>query len=273
MSKLIVNVALTGCVHYRHNNLDLPITPDEIARDVLRCHNAGASMFHIHARDSMENPTYQASVYHNIITKVRELVSDAVIVASCSGRIHKTFEERSEVLNLKSVDMASLTVGSFNFPYSASVNDPTMIEALAKKMLKEDIKPELECFELGHVAYLHHLIHRGHIELPLYVNLLLGNRGSIPANMRHLMDMIELLPERTLWAGAGIGRFQYNVNRWSIGLGGHVRVGLEDSLMMDAGELATNVKQVERIVELGRAFGREPASCNEVREWLQIPKR
>jgi uncharacterized protein (DUF849 family) len=276
MGKLIINVALTGMVPGKNDNPNVPITPDEIADDCHRCYRAGASVFHLHARDEKGEPTYRSDLYRDIITKVRNRCPDAVICASTSGRVFKSFEQRSEVLNLDGAarpDMASLTLGSLNFPKQASVNEPEMIKALAKKMNSQGIVPELEVFDMGMLDYAKYLIDRKVLHEPFYFNLLLGSLGTLAATPFNLSTLTTSLPPGAVWAGAGIGRFQFYVNSMAITMGGHVRVGLEDNLFMDSKkqEPATNLKLVERLVRLARSAEREICTPLEAREIIGLP--
>jgi hypothetical protein len=161
---LIINAALTGMVPTKADNPALPITPEEIAEDAARCVHAGASILHLHARDEKGGPTYRAEVYARIITAIREHRPDAIVCVSTSGRTFKSFEERSEVLWLEGdlkPELASLTLGSLNFPKQASVNEPEMIHSLAGCMSERGIVPELEVFDFGMVDYAKTLLDRG----------------------------------------------------------------------------------------------------------------
>jgi 3-keto-5-aminohexanoate cleavage enzyme len=276
MDKLIINVAVTGMVPRKKDNPHVPITPDEIAEDCHQCYQAGASVFHLHARDKSGEPTYRSELYREIITKVKDRCPDAVICISTSGRVFKSFEERSEVLNLDGdvkPDMASLTLGSLNFPKQASVNDPHMIQALAQKMHKHGIVPELEVFDMGMLDYAKYLISRNILHEPFYFNLLLGSLGTLSATPFHLSTLITSLPPNATWAAAGIGKFQFYVNSMAITMGGHVRVGLEDNLYMDAKKekLATNLMLVERLVKLARSVEREICKPHEARKIIGLP--
>jgi 3-keto-5-aminohexanoate cleavage enzyme len=276
MDKLIINVALTGMVPGKNDNPHVPITPGEIAEDCQRCYEAGASIFHLHARDENGKPAYHSKLYRDIITKVREQCPDAVICVSTSGRVFKSFGQRSEVLNLDGSvkpDMASLTLGSLNFPQQASTNEPRMIQALAERMSDRGIVPELEVFDLGMLDYARYLIDRKILREPFYFNLLLGSLGTLSATPFHLSTMITSLPPNATWAGAGIGRFQFYVNSMAITMGGHVRVGLEDNLFMDAQKQkpATNLMLVERLVKLAGSVEREICSPHEARKIIGLP--
>ncbi|HET7515085.1 MAG TPA: 3-keto-5-aminohexanoate cleavage protein [Gaiella sp.] len=275
---LIVNAALTGMVPSRADNADVPLTPEEIAADAERCVRAGASVVHLHARDDDGSATYRAEVYAEIVAKVRERCPDVVVCVSTSGRLHKTFEERSEVLDLDGhlkPDMASLTLGSLNFPRQASVNEPEMIRRLAERMAERGIVPELEVFDVGMLDTAVYLVQRGVLRPPLYVNLLLGSLGTLSATPFNLALLTEKLPPGATWAAAGIGRFQFSMNALAIAMGGHVRVGLEDNLWLDVEKKrpATNRTLVERLVRVATAMERAIATPAQAREIIGLRPR
>ncbi|HUO08204.1 MAG TPA: 3-keto-5-aminohexanoate cleavage protein [Phycisphaerae bacterium] len=270
--KLIINAALTGMVPEKQDNPHVPITPEEIAADARRCTDAGASILHLHARDGEGRPSCQAEIYGEILQRVRDACPDVILCVSTSGRVHKTFEERSAVLDDPAVEMASLTLGSLNFPKQESVNSPEMIRRLALRMRERGILPELEVFEIGMAEYVHYLLKKDVLATPLYCNILLGNLGTLGASALNLGAAVAALPQSTTWAAAGIGRFQQDVNRMAVEMGGHVRVGLEDNLWLDRErrEPATNVRLIERIVEFARSMGRDVATPSESREIIGI---
>ena len=280
MNPLLINVALTGMVPTTKDNPNVPVTPEAIAADVRRCYDAGASVFHIHARNTDETPAYEAEKFREIIDAIHSAVSDPNIVlcVTTSGRTHNTLECRSDVLRLDGPykpDMASLTLGSMNFPKQASVNSPDMISGLAMRMQERGIVPELEVFELGMINYSQYLLKKGILKQPLYYNLLLGSLGTIAATPINLAMLVQALPDGATWAATGIGQYQFEVNTWAITTGGHVRVGLEDGIFMDRAktDLGSNARMVERVVKVARAIGREPASSLEARAIIGLPRR
>lgn len=278
MAPLIVNLAPTGMVPMPRDNAAVPVTPEAIARDAADCRVIGASIVHLHARDADGAPTWCPERYREMIRAVRGAAPDIIVCVSTSGRTFSAFDQRAAVLDLDEdarPDMASLTLGSLNFPTQASVNDPAMIEALATRMQERGIVPELEVFDLGMLDYARYLIDRRVLRPPFYVNLLLGSRGTLAATPLNLALMAQAVPAGATWAATGIGRFQFPVNAMAITMGGHVRVGLEDSLFMDAGksELASNVGLVQRLVTLARAAAREPATPDEARAIIGLPPR
>jgi 3-keto-5-aminohexanoate cleavage enzyme len=276
--KLIINVALTGMVPTRQDTPFVPLTADDIAADVERCFNAGASIFHLHARNDQGDPTFQVEEYARIIEAINLRCPSAgsILCVSTSGRVHNTWEARSQVLDLVAPckpAMASLTLGSMNFPRQASINTPDMIVRLAQRMTERGIVPELEVFDMGMIDYSRYLIDKKVLAPPFYYNLLLGSLGTLNATPLNLALLVNALPTGATWAATGIGRFQFPINALAVTMGGHVRVGLEDALYMDAAkrDLATNPRLVERIVHLARAVGREPATPGEARHLIGLP--
>lgn len=271
--KLIINAAITGMVPMKKDNPHVPVSPEEIAEDARRCVEAGASIVHLHAREPDGSATYRKDLYQDILQRVREACPDVILCVSTSGRVFKAFEQRSAVLEIDDPrpEMSSLTLGSMNFATQESINPPKMIQDLARKMLARGIVPEMECFELGMAEYTEYLIEQGLLRPPFYCNILLGSRGTLKATEFNLDAMVNALPRGTTWAGAGIGRFQLQVNTMAIEKGGHVRIGLEDNLLFDRGIPATNPMLIERIVEVARQRGREIASPAEARTIIGLP--
>ena len=259
----------------RAQNPNLPVSPEEIAIDARQCRDAGASMVHLHARDEDGRPTHRAEVYREIVAGVRAECPDLVIVVSTSGRVEPDFKPRAEVLDLDGPakpDMASLTLGSMNFPHQASINEPATIGRLAEAMRERGIVPELEAFDFVMVDYAKYLIERGILREPFYFNLILGSLGSLSATPLHLASLAESLPAQATWAAAGIGRYQLFVNSMAIAMGGHVRVGLEDNLFLDPEKQrpASNEALVRRLVEIARACEREIASPEQARAQIGL---
>jgi len=273
---VIINVAPTGMVPTTAENPAVPVTAETIASDCEACYRAGGSIFHLHAREADESPTYRAEVYREIIRAVKAKSPDVIICVSTSGRTHREFWQRSEVLDLdgdERPEMASLTLGSLNFPKQASVNEPEMIRSLADRMRERGIVPELEIFDYGMVDYAKYLIERGVLREPFYFNLLLGSLGTVSASPFNLASIVAALPAGATWAAAGIGRFQFSMNSLAVTMGGNVRIGLEDNLHEDTGKkrLATNPRLVERIARLARAAERDPATPAQAREMIGLP--
>lgn len=276
--KLIINAAITGMVPRKKDTSYLPVTVDEIIEDAVKCVHTGASILHLHARDKNEEPTYKAEVYAKIIEGIRRECPDVIICVTTSGRTYNEFKKRSEVLDLDGFvkpDMASLTLGSLNFPNQVSVNEPEMIMKLAEKMRSKGIKPELEVFDTGMVNTAKYLYRKEFINPPFYFNIILGSIYSTQAKVSDLSYLLSLLPQGAVWSGGGIGIFQLKVNSASIIMGGGVRVGLEDNLWYDNNrtELSTNVRSIQRLRRIAAEIGREIASAEETRNILGLSSR
>jgi 3-keto-5-aminohexanoate cleavage enzyme len=276
-SPLIINVCPTGMVPMKADNPSVPVAPAEVVDDAARVIEAGASMIHVHAREADGTPTWKPEVFQRIIEGIRAIDPDVVVIATTSGRTFTAFEQRSAVLELDGdakPDMASLTLGSLNFPQSASVNAPDVVCQLATRMRDRGIKPELEVFELGMLNFAFHLQRRGLLDSCCYVNFLLGSLGTAPARVLDLCNLVREVPKDWVWAGTGIGRFQLPINMAAMIMGGNVRVGLEDNLFFDAGKtrLATNLALVERLVRIAGEMGRTVATPRQARERLGLTR-
>ncbi len=273
--KLIINLTPTGMLPMKANTPHVPVTTDEIVQDVRRCASLGASVVHLHARDSEELPTSRKEVFAEIIDGIRETCPDLILCVTTSGRSSPDIKDRAEVLSLdgdRKPDMASLTLGSLNFPNQASVNSPEIIRGLLGKMHESEIKPELEVFDLGMINYANYLIRKGMLRPPHYFNLLVGNIATAQDDLLTLGQMIRELPEDSVWSLAGIGRCRNRITALSVAFGGHVRIGLEDDIYFDEERkiLATNEMLVRRVVEVARAVGRDIATTSEAREMLGL---
>ncbi|MCW3974639.1 MAG: 3-keto-5-aminohexanoate cleavage protein, partial [Candidatus Bathyarchaeota archaeon] len=262
-----------GMIPTKNDTPYVPITPDEIAEDTHKVYELGVSVVHVHARDEQGKPTYKKEVYRKIISKIRKKCPDIIICASTSGRIHPQVEHRGEVLDLNP-EMASLTVGSLNFPKYASVNSLETIMTLASMMKEKEILPELEIFESGFINTAKYLAKKKFLNPPLHFTLLLGSLGSMPADLRDLAYLVDSLPPGSTWSATGIGRFQTQINVAAILMGGHIRVGIEDSIYYHypKRDLATNEKLVKRIVNIAEILGRDIANPDEAREILGLKK-
>jgi len=273
VGKLIIKLAPTGMIPTRKDTPHVPITPKEIIRDTCKAYELGVSVVHVHARDKQGRPTHEKEYFEKIFRGIKKKCPDIVICATTSGRVTPQVEHRSEVLDLNP-EMASLTVGSLNFPQHPSVNSLETIKALATIMRDKGILPELEIFEAGFINTAKYLARKGYLKNPLHFNLLLGSLGCIPAGIGDLAYLVKSLPPESTWSATGIGRFQSQINVAAILMGGHVRIGIEDSIYYNypKREFATNVKLVGRIVRIAKELGREIATPNEAREILCLKK-
>lgn len=272
---LIINACLTGTVHSKSDSPYLPITVEEIIEDALQVIDAGAGILHLHVRDEKGEPAWRPDAYAPIIETIRKYHPEVVVCVTTSGRLYGDFSQRAAVLELTGEvkpDMASLTLGSMNFPNVTSINEPAMIQQLATLMHEKDILPELEIFEPGMLHYAFYLIKEKYLTSPCYANFILGSLGTSPARVFDLTNLINDVPADWIWAATGIGRFQLPINIASIVVGGNVRVGLEDNLFYDFPKrtLATNRQLVERVVRIAEESGREIAEPKYIREKLGL---
>lgn len=273
---MIINLAPTGMVPTKAMTPHVPVTTEEILEDVERCRAHGAAIIHVHARDGDGRPSHHAEHFAPIVAGIRGIDPELVVCVTCSGRYAPDLASRAEVLSLEGdakPDMASLTLGSNNFVKTASVNAPDTIRGLAERMRERGIMPELEVFEPGMLAFGRHLVERGVLDAPCYVNILLGNLGTTPLSPGSLGGFLAEMPVGWTWAVAGLGRYQLAANAMSIAAGGNVRVGLEDNIWFDRERttLATNEQLVERVAQLAVQLERPLATPSEVRARLGLP--
>jgi 3-keto-5-aminohexanoate cleavage enzyme len=272
---LIINVCLSGNVVNKQVNAYVPCSTGEIIESALRVIEAGASILHVHANDDNGDPTWRPEAFARIFESIRAEAKDVVLVATTSGRLHGDFEKRAAVLDLDGSakpDMASLTLGSLNFPKQASVNAPATVQQLCRRMHDRGITPELEAFDMGMLNYAFYLQRKGFLPLNCYINLLLGSLGSVPGRMIDLAHMVQEIPVEWTWAAAGIGRYQLPINSAAIIMGGHVRVGLEDNPIFDYNSYApaTNEALVKRLVRIATELGRPIAQPDATRRRLRL---
>jgi len=275
MDELIVNLAPTGMIPTKGMTSRVPITPDEVVDDILRCNEIGITMVHIHGREQNGEPSWRPEIYDKIISPVRKHIPELIICATCSGRTYSQFEKRSAVLELDGIskpDMASLTLSSLNFNKIANINAPDMIMALANRMNERGIMPELESFDLGMINYAKYLIRKGILKPPYYFNLIFGNIACAQANMLSIGLMRNELPVNSYYSFGGVGDSQLMVNSLAIVTGAGVRVGLEDSIWYDEKrtQLATNYDLVERIKSIADTFQREIMPPLRLRQLLGL---
>ena len=289
--KVIVTVAPTGGMATKNQNPNLPTQPQEIADDVYRCYNAGASVVAVHARRLDDEATCDPAVYSRINQLIRQKC-DIVLNNSTGGGINGDmvhpvgdtdyweirWEERLKGLQGEGVEMCTLDAqtvfASFGGKEILVATMPSRIRQLAQSMKERGIKPEWEVFGLADIVQdVTRCLADGLDEAPHFVNIVLGVnafQGALPYSPRILQTMVDHLPQTSVFNVSGIGVAQLPAAVNSLLLGGHVRVGLEDNLYYEQGVLATNVQLVERVVRIVRELGLEPASAAEAREIMGL---
>ncbi|MFT5651900.1 MAG: 3-keto-5-aminohexanoate cleavage enzyme [Candidatus Azotimanducaceae bacterium] len=272
----ILNVAFTGAVSDNRRNAAVPYTIDEIVADAASCAKAGATIGHFHVRTKSGAATNDPDLYAELFRALRAEpdVADLVLVASTSGRHGQTLEQRAAVLDLPSdarPDMASLTLSSLNFATGPSINHPDDIIALAQKMQANGIVPELEVFDLGMVAYLNHLVEKGTLNGPFYVNAILGLPAGAQADLLTVGTMMAQLPCDALVCLGGVGKWQLPAHFLAVAGANGLRTGLEDNLRrQDGTTLTTNLELTKHAVELVHLAGRRPMRPRDFRSQMLL---
>ncbi len=269
MDKLVITVALTGNVPTKKMNPNLPVTPAEIAADVRRCRDAGACVFHDHARDAEQKPTLDIEVYKANARAIKAAAPEVILQLSTGARAGKDWEARAKPIRLLP-EMGSFTTGSNNLPGIVYENSPPFIDFLATVYRETGVKPEIEVFETGMIANALFLQKKGNLHPPLHFDFVLGAPGSMPGTVKNLQFLSESIPAGSTWCVAGIGRAEIPLSAAAIAMGGHVRVGLEDNLLLPDGSPASNPLLVEKIVRIAREIGREIATPEEARIILTL---
>ena len=276
MDKVIITAALTGSRTTKAHNPAVPYTPQEIAEDAVACWQAGAAVVHIHVRDPQTGaPSMDLALFREVVERIRARC-DVVLNLTTSG-LHlegpDVLERRLAPVTLHP-DLCSLDIGSVNFRDRVFLNPPEWGEVAARRMREHGVKPEIEVFDVGHVAQALDLIARGLVEEPPYFQLCMGVPWGIPATPENLLFLRSQLPPGARWSVLGVGRAQWTMVALGILLGGHVRVGFEDNVYLERGVLAaSNAQMVEKAVRLVRDLGREVASVDEARTILGLPAR
>ena len=287
---VIIACAVTGSADTKGINPSVPVTPKEIADEVIAASKAGAAIGHIHVRDiKTGKASMEVGLYKEVVDRVRDSGCKIIInlttgpggrfVPSANdpsqagpGSSMKTPEQRVEHVQLCKPDICSLDVATMNFGDRPMVNSPEILNRMATLIEEAGVKPELEVFDTGHVRLAAHMIEKGVIKdrKPLF-QLCLGIPWGAPATPEAMSLMKSLVPSHGVWASFGISRTEFPMVAAATVLGGHVRVGLEDNLYIARGELAKgNAQLVERAAEIVNSVGERPATVAEARELLGL---
>ena len=268
----ILCVALTGSVPTKQNNPSLPVTISEQIESAHECFEVGATVAHCHVRNEDQTPTSDADRFSRLKEGLEKYCPGMIVQFSTGGRAGSG-RERGQMLSLKP-EMASLAVGSNNFPNRVYDNSPDLINWLAKEMLNYNVLPEVEAFDLSHIFQAAQMVSDGRLIRPPYIQFVMGIKNAMPADMEvfkfYIKTVQRILPGSE-WCGAGIGKFQLVVNEWSIRMGGHTRTGMEDNIRLDKNTLApSNAALVLKAVELCAKYDRPVASCKQARKILNL---
>jgi uncharacterized protein (DUF849 family) len=268
----IITVAITGSLPRKENNPAVPITIAEQIESAHEAFEAGATLAHLHVRNEDQSPSSDPAKFARLKEELERHCPGMILQFSTGGR-SGAGKERGGMLAIEP-DMASLATGSCNFPTRVYENSPELVDWLAAEMLAHGIKPEIEAFDLSMIFQAVEMERAGKIKGPLHVQFVMGVKNAMPVDREvfefYVATLKRLAPDAT-WTGAGIGKDQLTLNRWSLELGGHCRTGLEDNVRWDRDELApSNAALVRRVASLCGEYGRHPASVAEARSLLKL---
>ena len=269
---VIITVAITGAVPRKKDCPGLPVTPTEQIEETHKAYEAGASLVHIHVRNPDETPSSDPDLFAQVQEGVQKHCPDMIIQFSTGGRGRDQSARGSMLFHRP--DMASLATGSTNFPVGIYENPTDFVEGLASEMLKYEIKPEVEIFDLAMLYNAANLVKKGLLLPPPHVQFVMGVPNAMPVRRTILEFLIkelkDVMPNAT-WTAAGIGKNQLVVNEWALELGGHVRTGLEDNIRFDETRLAKdNADLVGRLAKMARDRGRPVATGAQARQLLGL---
>lgn len=279
-NKVVITCALTGVAADRRQCPAIPYTPEEIAEEARRAYEAGASVVHIHAREDDGRPSHRVEVYREIMERTRSKCP--VILNFSTGAVGIPAEQRVAHIRELAPEIGALNMGSMNYAkYSAARKEFVFDHVFAnpfkdillflETMKAAGVKPELECFDTGHIRNAEPLIDMGLLQSPIQYSLILGVLGGAPPTARTLAFMADLLDPRDTWEVIGISHNQWELVAAALALGGNIRVGLEDNFYVSPGVMArSNGDLVEKAVRMVRDVGREVATVDEARQILGL---
>jgi 3-keto-5-aminohexanoate cleavage enzyme len=272
MEKIMITVGITGSRITRQQTPYIPITPEEIAQAGIEAWKAGASILHIHVRDPKTGlGTQDVLIFKEVVDRIRS-ETDAVLCLTTSGIPGRNLPitDRLQPLTL-SPELVSFDAGSINMGENVFVNPQEFLDVLAKETLSRGIKPELEVFEVGMVYTCLRYLEKGLLKPPLHFQFVLGTPNGMPATVKSLLHLCEIIPKDSTWSVIGIGPGQLPMAMMAMITGGHARVGLEDSIYYSKGVLAkSNAQLVERVVRMAEEFGREIATPSDAKKILGL---
>ncbi len=271
MEKLIITAAICGAEVTKEQNPAVPYTVEEIVREAKSAVDAGAAIVHLHVREDDGTPTQSKARFKECIDAIYKVCPDVIIIPSTGGAVGMTAEERLQPTELFP-EMATLDCGTCNFGDDVFENTMPMMRDFGKRMLENNIKPEYECFEMGHLDTVLNMAKKGQVPgAPMQFNFVLGVPGCTPATVQNLCWLVNAIPTGSTWTATGIGRHAFALAAPAIVMGGNVRVGFEDNLYLERGVLAkSNGELVAKVVRLAKELGREIATSEEARRILNL---
>lgn len=274
MEKLIITAAICGAEVTKEQNPAVPYTVAEIAREAKSAVDAGAAIVHLHVREDDGTPTQGKARFKECIDAIYKVCPDVILIPSTGGAVGMTAEERLQPTELFP-EMATLDCGTCNFGDDVFENTMPTMRAFGKRMLENNIKPEYECFEMGHLETILRMARRGEVPGdPMQFNFVLGVLGCTSASVGNLLWLVNNIPAGSTWTATGIGRNAFTLASHAIEMGGNVRVGFEDNLNIERGVLAkSNGELVDKVVRMAKELGRGIATSAEAREILSLKPR
>ncbi|MCZ4255759.1 3-keto-5-aminohexanoate cleavage protein [Sulfitobacter sp. PR48] len=269
----IICVAITGSVPTKADNPAVPVTISEQVESTQAAFEAGATIAHCHVRNDDETPTSDPDKFAALKEGLEKHCPGMIVQLSTGGR-SGAGQARGGMLPLRP-DMASLSVGSNNFPSRVYENPPDLVDWLAAEMITHDVKPEIEAFDLSHILKAAEMHKKGQIKDTPYIQFVMGVKNAMPADREvfdfYLKTVKRLFGEDVAWCAAGIGANQSVLNDWAISNGGHARTGLEDNVRLDRNTLApSNAALVKRTAEICEKYERPVATWQEARKLLGL---
>ncbi len=277
MASTLITVAPTGAETAKADFPQLPTTLEELVETAVRCEQAGAGLIHVHVRDADNGhvPTLDPVRLRDTVQALRE-ATDLVVQLSTGGSVKDPLEARLTVLDAEP-DSCSLTCGTVNFGDDVFLNPHGFMSDLYVQAQEKEVVPEFEIFELGHLAALSRLIDAHGLPFggKVHVDFVTNVPGAMPGSVEALVAGVQMLPpEVTSWSATGIGRAHLPIAAAALAMGGHLRVGMEDNLMMARGrQVQHNAELVERAAGLARTMQRPPMTTAEARELLAVKDR
>jgi len=280
---VVITAALTGVLATRDQCPAIPYTPQEIGEEAKRAADAGAAIVHIHARSPEGGPEWRVEVFAEILNEVRSRTD--VIVNFSTGAIGIPVEERIAHIRDLKPEIGALNMGSMNYAiYSEKkkvfyhdhvfANPFRDIQFFLETMNGAGVRPELECFDTGHIANTSPLIDMGALRPPYQFSLIMGVLGGIPGTTKHLVNQVDTLPADSHWQVIGIGLKQWALVAAAMSMGGNVRVGLEDNFYVEQGRMArSNGELVEKAAAMARDLGQDVATVDEARRILCLSEK
>ncbi len=279
---VVITCAISGSIANREQCPAIPYTPAEYGAEARRIVDEGGVMIHIHARTVDGVPSYEIEDFAAITEAIRGSVDDVIINYS-TGTVGVSIEKRVAYLEALRPEVAALNMGSMNYAkYSKSRKEfvfKTVFENSFDEIIElltalnaNAIKPEHECFDIGHVGSLHPLVDMGLLKAPLHIDFVMGVLGGIPASKSNMAAMVDNMPDQSHWGVVGISRDQWMLIEAALDLGGSIRVGLEDNLYLPSGEMASSNGELVAVArQMTEAAGRRPATLPEARGLLGLP--